>query len=231
MSTQADCTYYTARRAELLRAFEEESQHWLPIVAARYGEELARALMGRSRDEFEALLPQLPYIGGDDNHLTGALVEFARCLAFYVAMKGCGRTAEEAGKVLFDAAVARIGVARATIPPSQMLTPEQLMARRRERAERSQQRRYPGDYVYEFVAGDGVDFDYGYDFTECAAQKLCHAQGADEFMPFHCYLDYPKSTMGLRRTMTLAEGHPKCDHRFKAGRDVQLEWPPPFLRR
>jgi hypothetical protein len=176
------------------------------------------------------LLPHIPYIGGDENHLTDSLVESTWYLAFYKAMKKHGRTAEETGKVLYDAALAQIDDSPIVIPPSEILTTEQLMERRRRRAERSQERRYPEDYVYKFVAGDGVEFDYGYDFLECAAQKFYHAQGADEFTPFYCFLDYPKNKMGLSRTMTLAEGHAKCNHRFKEGRKAELGWPPPFVK-
>jgi hypothetical protein len=226
-----DGEYYTTRKPELLKAFNEELQHWRPVITAQYGEELTHTLIESSREEFEALLPHIPYIGGDENHLTGSLVESAWYLAFYKAMKKCGRTAEETGKVLYDAALARIDDPPIAAPPSEMLTTEQLMERRRRRAKRSQKRRYPEDYVYEFVVGDGEEFDYGYDFLECAAQKFYHTQGADEFTPFYCFLDYPKSTMGLSRTMTLAEGHAKCNHRFKEGRKARFEWPPPFLKR
>ncbi len=59
-----------------------------------------------------------------------------------------------------------------------------------------------------------------------------HAQGASGFLPFYCFLDYPYSRvfgLGLTRTMTLAEGHTRCNPRFKCGRQTELEWPPPFL--
>lgn len=229
MNSQLERSYYLCRRRALLEAFDAESRHWRPFVAAGYGDDAAVSYLLEAREAFDALLAEMPYIGGDDNHLTWALIGSARCLALYKAMRKHGRTAEEAGKVLYDAAVARMGEPPPLIPASELLTPEELMERRKRRAERSQARRYPDDYVYAFVAGDGVAFDYGYDFLECAAQKLYHAQDADEFMPFYCYLDFPKSRMRLRRTMTLAEGDPKCDHRFKEGRAEQLGWPPPFI--
>ena len=106
------------------------------------------------------------------------------------------------------------------------------MDRRRRRAEWSQERRYSAGYVYHFVAGDGQAFDYGYDFAECAAQKFYQAQEAEEFLPFFCFLDYAYSRvygLGLTRTTTLSEGGTRCDHRFKAGRQTEAGWPPPFL--
>jgi hypothetical protein len=230
MDDRIDSEYYTTRKPELLKAFDEESQYWKPIIAIQYGEDFAHAVIETSREEFEALLPHIPYIGGDANHLTGSLVESTWYLAFYKAMKKHGKTAEETGKVLYDAALARVEDPPIEIPLSETLTTEQLMERRRRRAERSQERRYPEDYVYKFVVGEGKEFDYGYDFLECAAQKFYHAQDADEFTPFYCFLDYPKSKMGLSRTMTLAEGQAKCNHRFKEGRKAEFRWPPPFLK-
>lgn len=225
-----DGEYYTTRKVLLLQEFDEETQTWGPVLAARYGKALAKILPREAHIEFEVLLPCIPYIGGDDNPLTGSLVESAWCLALYWAMQKHGRTAEETGKVLYEAALAQ-GEVPEVIPPSGMLTAGQLMERRKRRADRSQERRYSGDYVYAFVEGDGGEFDYGYDFLECAAQKFYHSQDADAFTPFYCYLDFPKSRMGLRRTMTLSEGYPICDHRFKEGRKAELGWPPPFMKK
>jgi hypothetical protein len=223
-------TYYISRRADLLRRFEQYAQEWASILARADDDDSAAAVIRESRARFEALIPHMPYIGGDENHLTGEVIRAASVLAFYRAMQAHGKSMIEVGKVLYDAAEAL--PPEPPIPPSWMLTPEQLMERRRERAARSQQRRYPGDYVYEFVAGDGDTFDYGYNFWECATHKFFVAQGAAELAPFYCFLDFPLSRAagsGLTRTHTLAEGHPCCDHRFKQGRRSEPVWPPPFL--
>jgi hypothetical protein len=209
--------YYAARTMELLSGLDEDAARWKPLLAGQHGDDFADKVIRESREEYKALIPRIPYIGGEES-FTGALLESVRCLAFYRAMKKHGRTAAETGKLLYDAILARADELSAPILLSQRLIPEQLMARRRSRAARSQERRYPEDYVYQFVAGDGEEFDYGYDFTECAAQKFYRAQGAEEFLPFYCFLDFAYSKvsgLGLTRTMTLAEGHAKCNHRFR----------------
>jgi hypothetical protein len=231
MDDGIDGKYYSTLKPVLLKAFDEESQYWKPAIVVQYGEDFAQIILRETRDEFEALLPHIPYIGGNENPLTSSLVESVWYLALYKVMQKRGRTAEETGKVLYDTALTRVDESPAAIVPSEMVTAENLMERRRRLAERSQERRYLEDYVYEFVAGDGEEFDYGYDFLECAAQKFYHAQKADEFTPFYCYLDFPKSRMGLSRTMTLSQGHAKCNHRFKKGRKAEFGWPPHFLKR
>jgi hypothetical protein len=112
------------------------------------------------------------------------------------------------------------------------LTQEEL-AKKKEQAAKSQARQYSGDWVWNLLEGDGQEFDYGYDFYECGVQKLYHALGADEFLPFFCYLDfatYRTPGWSFYRTMTLAEGYEKCDFRFRKGGETKMAWPPPFLK-
>ena len=87
--------------------------------------------------------------------------------------------------------------------------------------------------MYDFVPGDGESFDYGYDFHQCATQAFYHQQDADDFLPYYCFLDFAESRvhgLGLSRTMTLAAGEAKCNHRFRKGHRTEPEWPPEFSR-
>lgn len=97
----------------------------------------------------------------------------------------------------------------------------------RQRAERSQLRVYPGDFVFQFIDGAGKGFDFGVDYTECAIVKFLRAEGAAELAPQLCQLDAPMCRalgIGLRRTGTLAAGALRCDFRFsRSDRTVCLE--------
>jgi hypothetical protein len=221
MNIQMGVGYYLAQSSKLLAEFDREAQYWRQVTASQSGDDFADEVLRQARGQFENLIPVIPYIGGDDNPLTVHLVDATRCLALYRALKECGWTAAETGRILYDAVVLQSGVPGPPIPSSQLLSSEDLMKRRRKRAEKSQQRRYPGDWVYEFVQGDGEEFEYGYDFSECGVQKFYRAQGTEELLPFYCLLDYPQSEaagLGLTRTMTIADGYDKCNHRFKKGR-------------
>jgi hypothetical protein len=91
-------------------------------------------------------------------------------------------------------------------------------------ANETQKQVYPDDFVAEIVMGDGKEFDWGIDFTECAIHKFYKAQNAVELLPYVCKLDYLTSTafgLGLVRTKTLASGDEKCNPRLKQGRDTK----------
>jgi hypothetical protein len=225
--------FYTSQQTKLLEQFDQQAAQWRHELVATFGEAFATRVIRMTRDGFKELLPTVPYIGGEENHLTANLLDAARCLALYQAMRAEGRTEAQTGKVLYDAILSRSEQARDEVVTGKRLTEDQLMQRRRQRAERSQRRACPDNWVYEFVPGDGTTFDYGYDFSECAAQKLFRQHGAEEFLPFYCFLDFAVSAvfgLGLTRSQTLANGDPICNHRFKRGGRTGCSWPPPFLR-
>ncbi len=233
MAYPIDKEYYIRKKPELLDKFEADVKTWRPFLLKQYGEIQAYKILLEAHQEFENLILQIPYIGGDENNLTKNLVDSVRYLALYKVMKNYEKTVEEIGKIIHDGYLVKIRGLQPPIPSSKRLTPEQLLERNKNGAARSQERRYPGDYVYTFVTGDGKNFDNGYDFTECASLKFYHAQGADELLPYYCYLDFVAAEVrgfGFTRTMNLHEGHEKCNHRFKNGGKTKAEWPPPFLK-
>jgi hypothetical protein len=201
----------------------------------RYGEEMTGAVLQQARKKYKDLILSLPYIGGRKNFMTSSLVSMAAVLALYQPLKGQGVTDEQVGEIVYRAFESQLD---AYPRPFLRLigwlgfTAPFLLAMRRG-ARESQKRTYPGDWVYTFVEGDGVEFDYGLDYTECAVCKLFQAHDAGELVPYLCVADFAHSQAfdtGLIRTMTLAEGGDRCDFRYKRGREVEQGWPPGFLR-
>lgn len=231
MNGQQGKEYYLSRKPEVLTQFDTHEKGWMPFLAARYGDEFTDAVLRDARGQYEALIPEIPYIGGDENPMTRHLVLSTTSLVLYKVMRARGKTAEEVGKIIYDAVVKF--VSQLPPHPAKQLN-EEYVAKEKREAQKSQERHYPEDWVWEFVEGDGEVFDYGYDFLECGTQKLYHAQDADEFLPFYCYLDFVTHRTigwGFVRAMTLAEGHERCDFRWKKGGETQKGWPPPFVKK
>ena len=226
--------YYTSKKEELLKDFDGLKRHTRPILVSNYGDDMARAMDEDARREFELLIPQIPYIGGDDNALTQEIIQSAMALALYRAMNNQGKTTEETGELLYKTVEAMVDsyprLLTRTIGFYEMSGFRQRKTRNA--AAESQKRLYPANWAFAFVEGDGEDFDWGIDYVECGIVKFFHAQGADELTPYLCLADFPMSEafgMGLIRTTTIAEGYDKCNFRFKRGRATQQGWPPAFL--
>jgi hypothetical protein len=223
---EAENDYYTSRKAELLQGFDELGEHTREILTASHGEEFSHALGAEARREFESLIPDIPYIGGDENELTDELIQATIGLAFYRAMKKRGKSVEETGEVLYQTVEAMAAsyprLLTRAIGFYQMSGLGQRPMRRA--ALRSQERVHPEDWVFHFVEGEGEEFDWGIDFTECGIVKFFRAQGAGELAPYMCLADYPLSEAfgtGLIRNTTIAGGGERCDFRFKRGRETR----------
>jgi hypothetical protein len=226
--TTVEGNHYLSRAEEILAILDTHAAAWKPILAAYYGIEFSNAITKETRAGLISLIPLIPYIGGDENPMTRHLLRSTTSLALYKAMKSRGKSAEETGKVIYEAVVDSVS----RMQERSFELSDDFIQKEKFLAQESQKRAYPGNWVWEFVEGNGVDFDYGYDFLECGTQKLYHAQGADEFLPYYCYLDFVTqhtTGWGFARSMTLAEGFHKCDFRWKKSGITRKGWPPPFL--
>ena len=219
MSATTHDDYYVSKRDKLIKALDRLLSRVRPQMVARYGESDAAVLHQQILAEFERLLPQIPYIGGDKNPLTPQLIQSAWALAVYRVLQQRGGSVEEAGELLLQGAEAMFNA----IPKFlrhlfgkmrfSKLNYPRLAASSRE----TQKREYPGNWVREFIVGDGESFDVGIDYTECGIVKFMDAQGASELTPYLCQTDYALFEaigLHLERTETIASGCQRCNFRI-----------------
>lgn len=228
-----DNTYYLSQKKNLLKNLQSFSKLLLPELIAFYGKETAIRIQQDTLAEYERLIPRLPYVGGKENPLTKNLVEAAYGLALYRALLRHGGTLEQAGELIYLAVERSVN----RIPTwVRYWIGKMYFSRRRfqamyQRALVSQQRCYPGNWVWEVIAGDGQDFDLEMNYTECGIDKFMRSQGAQELMPYLCNTDYALFRglgMELTRTKTLAWGCGCCDFRIKKHGNMPSAWPPSF---
>lgn len=221
--------YYIKQKSKLLKDFDKTIKRVRPVFIDRYGEKLTNDLVNEVRQEYELLIPQLPYIGGKQP-FTQFLIASAWYLALYRVLKAHGKTVEETGELIFIITKKYLDSMPWFLRRffGRMNFSQRSLKKIQKRAIESQKRQYPGDYVFNFVEGDNENFDYGVDYIECAVCKFLEEQDASELTHYICPADILYSEAlgwGLIRTKTLAEGHDKCDFRFKKGGKTRVEVP------
>ena len=212
---------YVSRTPQLLKSFDRAISLAKPLLIARYGDE-ADVLMQDSRRQYLELIPQIPYIGDRNPLLDVFFFPATRHLGIFKAFREHGKTVEEVGQLVYEIGEAEIraipGLARRVI--GILWFSRWFRGRVRRRAALSGEREYPAGYVVAFVQGDGIEFDFEFDYIECAVLNLYRQQGAAELVPYVCAIDKIASESlgwGLRRTTTLAEGGAMCKFQFKKG--------------
>jgi hypothetical protein len=222
--------YYIARQSTLLRRFDKATARIFHVLVSRYGREQAGKLTHEARREYEAIIPHLPSIG-PRNPFMVFFIPTGWHAGLYRVLQRRGRTVEEAGQVIYDMTEAYVKSIPAFVRRiiGSLWFSYLFLKRLKRRAVQSQKRKYPGDFVFQYIEGDGQTFDYGIDFIECANCKFLREQGMDELAPYVCAGDKHASELlgwGLMRTMTLADGHEKCDFRFKKGGKTRVKISP-----
>ncbi|MCK9150415.1 L-2-amino-thiazoline-4-carboxylic acid hydrolase [Methanobacterium alcaliphilum] len=215
--------YSTEEKSKLSRRFQEDLKDIQKLMEKRFGGEFSSKALPEIEKEYKSLLEEIPYIGGEKNPLTITVTSTTPDLAIYLVLKRMGKYLQDIGELCYHRHWESFKKNRHEI--MSMDDPRAIGFLKYLAAE-SEKREYPGNFVYEFVDGEGEDFDYGLDFKECAICKFFHSKGADEFVPYMCATDIAESEwggLGLSRTTTLAEGNDKCDFRYKKGGKTNID--------
>ena len=233
MTTEIRDDYYTSQKERLLRDFGR-AKRFSKVLALHVDDQPTSAIIQETRQEFERLIPEIPYIGGKANNLTQDLIDCTMFLALYQVLKREGFRIEEIGKIVIEMEQKRVhSYPRFVLKLLGKVIHSPLGKNRLKKAgEKSQKDRYPGGWVSVYIEGDGEEFDFGIDYLECGLCKFYHQQGADEFTPYLCQFDYVQQSAmraGFFRSMTLAEGAERCDFRWKRGGETRAGWPPHWL--
>ncbi|MCX5888878.1 MAG: L-2-amino-thiazoline-4-carboxylic acid hydrolase [Deltaproteobacteria bacterium] len=229
ISAGGEKNYYLAHREDLLKAFHETNNGAWQYLAARDGEKLAHAVTREAASRFSSLLPRLPDVGGEQNIDTPYLPIAAWYLAYYQPMQAYGKTAADVGRMIYDlneTGLTRYPKAQALTEGARWFTRSNL-ENMQKWAAWTQKWEYPANWEATLIQGDGKDFDFGYDYQECAVVKYLQSQRASELAPYVCLNDFLKSRAfgtGLRRSKTLAQGDAVCNFRYKKGRQVTQDW-------
>jgi len=222
--------YYIRREKFLMRGFDWISKRMGRRLEFHYGADFADETISATREEFQRIIPQLPYIGGIRNVFTPVIVVNGWMVALHRAMRLRGKSTEDVVHICcevsddFFAAV-----------PSRLLrfigrlafTPISRWFFKRQAA-RSQDRRYDEDFVYE-VKANGSDYDLALVFSECAVNKFYDAQGEEELKPYCNFFDVTYSRfmgMGVNANDSIGAGCKYCNMRFN--RDVPTTIPEPL---
>ena len=193
----------------------------------------------KMRKEYEDLIPQLPHLGGSKNVMLHLLISSTSLLAIIRILEKEGISVHDIGEFCYNF-YEKTSEKRRTFEDSgktdtaAILLSKNLMFQKesievlKSAGKISQLRRYPEDWVYELVDGDGKTFDYGINFIECGICKFFKKQNAERFIPFMCMFDFVAarvSEYGFKRTQTLWYGASYCDFRYSKEGNTIRGWP------
>jgi len=228
--------YYISRKEALLKDFERTAALMKDTLVSQFGEKFTQNLRESVRKEYEALIPDIPFIaGGRARMLNSFLLITAQELAAYKALNKLGKSPEEAWVLCHQALRLRVE----TIPGWKRWLIRKLMFSKivrmiiASRARRRQRGRF-GEFEIEYLSDTGEDFDLGVNYLKCGNYRFAMEHGGEAFAPYICMSDIALSDAmgwGLTRTQTLADGCDHCDFRMKEGAATRISSKTPEVQK
>lgn len=219
--------YYRLNKAKFMTSFDKTAHSANVYLSGKFDHSVAEKICTAAQKEFEQLLPEIPYIGGDRHPGTKWMLLAAQWVAFMRPMQEAGYAEETSARMMYDLYVEYLH----TIPKETMrkrgqyIFSEKHINGMKQWAKKSKTQRV--DWVADFIPGDGKEFDYGIDYSYCPCFAYFASQNAKPIAPYFCLVDFPEHKImetGLVRKKTLAQGADICDFRYKKGRSVTQNW-------
>ncbi|MEN6314782.1 MAG: L-2-amino-thiazoline-4-carboxylic acid hydrolase [Clostridiaceae bacterium] len=197
-------------RSRFEKGFANDARQVYLLLLEIMDDVVAKNIIEESKAQLKNLIPHIPDIGGKKNMMYKDLLESVKLLALYRSMGKFGYPPEVTFKIIFRTFEIRMQkYPKFVLKILGRLQFTQIFRRKLIKlSEQSKQKQYPEDFVFEIVSGDGKNFDWGIEFSECAILKFFKSQNAEDLMKFICPNDFVTSkyfALGLQRRMTLAE--------------------------
>lgn len=184
--------HYIDRKEELLKEFNHTAvlvEDWL---VSRFGNKFASDLKAESLQEYEMLIPEIPYIQGVRGRMFNSfLLITAQELAVYKSMKKLGKFVEEAWELCHEALRLRM----AEIPKWKRVLLRYILfsplviaivKRRSEKHEKG----LLGDFEIEYLIGRESDFNFGVNYLQCGNLNFAKKTWWRRIRSLHLHVRY-----------------------------------------
>jgi len=229
--------FYVRKKSKFMRSFNERLVVVKDELRKKFDDKKSEELLSQMKTEFEKILPDIPYIGGQKNPTTLVLVKCMSDLAIFRTLEKIGFSFREIGEFHYNYVIVahnlrKEALEKAGRDPSQYPFDPVYMDYQKKLTEETQLKLYPDDWVMDYMEGDGKTFEWGWDITECGVQKAYKKLGDEKYLPFICLGDFYEAEglgFGFSRTQALGFGAPLCTHRFVKNYKTPRAWPPDDL--
>jgi len=215
--------YFADRKKYCIAFYNRANRNGKKAILTKYGQERGKQLLDQVKQEYENLLPQVPYVGEIDI-LKRQMLLTVIFTAIYRVFEG-----QEKLDYIWELCNNFNKETLMSMPRFfRWLLKQSTFSKRwknslKELAEENRRKGLADQWDY--VEGDGKTFDYGLNMTRCAKVEFLRKIDAEAFAPYVCLIDKNFAeccNYGLKRTMVIAEGAEHCDFRLSKNGPVAV---------
>jgi hypothetical protein len=199
------------------------------VISEKLGRSKGAIAINECISGFRSIIPEIPWIGGDENFNTSFLMGGAYSMGIIRPLERAGLGEREIGHVIYLMSQHSFELDREKMEQQgKWMMAAGALEYMKKGAIWSQKRTYPGDFVFDFVE-PAENMHYGINMTECGILKFYRNQGFDRYVKYNCLVDYPMYQtykIHIERTQTLAGGANCCNFMFLSTGATPDGWPP-----
>lgn len=169
-------------------------------------------------------IPEIPYIGGDNNNFSRIIAYSSPTIILWKVLKSNGWSIEDFALIYLYALKnftqkEYLGIKGHLKRIMQKILIRKFFLYYIFKRQQKLSHKYPNNFIIKPLKARNY-FDFGYAILQCPIVDFGRSQDAEEILPYICAYDWYRSYYthsGLIRSKTLAEGDQYCDYLFKKG--------------
>ena len=158
--------FYIRKKSKFLRSFDERLTVVNEELCMKFDDKKSEELLNQMKEEFEKILPDIPYIGGQKSPLTLVLVKYMSDLAIFRTLEKEGFSFREIGEFHYNYVMTALKLRKEALEkagrdPSEYPFDPVYRDYQKKLTEDTQMNLYPDDWVMDFIEskGEGDNFE------------------------------------------------------------------------
>ena len=162
--------YYIKKKNKFMRDFDDRLHAVTIFLNKKYDMKESEELIEKVKNEFEKMIPDIPFIGGQKNPTTLVLVKCISDLAVFRVLEKAGYSYDEIGEFHYNYSMKlheerKVILEKAGRDASQYPFEAAYKDYQKTLCENTSKKSFPFDFVMEYVSGDDKSFDWGWNLS------------------------------------------------------------------
>lgn len=222
-------SFYEGKKKTILKSFNRQFKHAEKYLSQSYDELTIEKIHDDGIEEITKIIPELPDVGEKSNQFIQVVLYCAWYIPFYKAVSRQGMSADDFVKMMthviqsdftrYPGFIRHLG--------GKLVQSRFFEKRMRKRAEISQKRLYPKDWIYSVSTETaGSDIRFKVEYSQCTVCILMKETGAEDLLPYCNFVDFIMAKSlgyGMENPKVIGRGDEVCVGVFR--KDHKCEVP------
>ena len=219
--------YFIRKEKKLIKKFNKLCINVEKKIAVSYDENFACKIVSQAKNEFENIIPGIPYFGGIINPFNEIIIIAAQMAAVHRAMKQNGKSAEETVLIFYDLVDDLFKkMPKPFLWFGQKFVFSLVFIKMMQKiSKRMSAMNDPNGFDFHYYRDNGKENDWHFTAKRCGVVNFFRQEGCEDLAPYCNFVDAIQGkalNMGVHCKACLGAGDATCEEYMKQGRKTVI---------